>query len=72
VVDTGPGIAQHHRDAVFRRFHRGAEHSAIPGHGIGLSLVAAIVRLHGFSLQIRNVGPGFDISINCGDSSDFA
>jgi signal transduction histidine kinase len=72
VVDTGPGIAQHHRDAVFRRFHRGAEHSAIPGHGIGLSLVAAIVRLHGFSLQIRNAGPGFDISINCGDSSDFA
>ena len=67
VIDTGPGIAQDNREAVFRRFHRGVGHSSIPGHGIGLSLVAAIVRLHGFSLQIKDGGSGFDISIVCGE-----
>ncbi len=71
VIDTGPGIAQDDREAVFRRFHRGLGHSSVPGHGIGLSLVAAIVRLHGFSLQIRDEGPGLDISILCGDHSAF-
>jgi hypothetical protein len=47
-------------------------HSAIPGQGIGLSLVAAIAHLHRFSLQIRDGGPGFDISIVCGDRSALA
>ena len=65
ISDTGPGISADERSAVLRRFHRGQQNSATPGHGIGLSLVAAITRLHGFHLQIFDAKPGCDIVIVC-------
>ncbi len=65
VADTGPGIPQDQREAVLRRFHRGADHAATDGHGIGLSLVAAIVRLHRFDLEIGDAHPGCEMVIAC-------
>jgi signal transduction histidine kinase len=65
VADTGPGIQHSEREAVLRRFHRGPQHKAVQGHGIGLALVAAIVRLHGFSMQIEDAAPGCDVTIFC-------
>jgi signal transduction histidine kinase len=65
IVDTGPGIGLTDRDAVLRRFHRGSGQSRVAGHGIGLTLVAAIVRLHGFTLHINDVPAGCDIEIRC-------
>jgi len=42
-TDTGPGISEHERDAVLRRFYRSDKRSEnTPGVGLGLNLVAAI------------------------------
>ncbi len=57
VVDNGPGIAPSERNSVTRRLYRGDETRQQPGNGLGLSLVAAIARLHGFALTIE-AGPG--------------
>lgn len=50
VLDSGPGIPAAERAAVFRRFYRVDENNAQGGFGLGLSIVAAIVSLHGFKL----------------------
>jgi signal transduction histidine kinase len=53
VIDSGPGIRTSEREAVLQRFYRGSFSSnGVPGSGLGLSIVAAIVKLHGFKLQI--------------------
>ncbi|TWD51923.1 HAMP domain-containing sensor histidine kinase [Pseudomonas sp. SJZ131] len=52
VLDSGPGIALAERDAVFRRFYRAEGGNQQSGFGLGLSIVAAIVSLHGFSLDV--------------------
>ena len=57
VADTGPGIPEAERGAVTRPFYRSDKSRNTPGSGLGLSLVAAIVKLHGFALSI-GAGPG--------------
>jgi signal transduction histidine kinase len=57
VKDTGPGIPEAEREAVMRRFYRSDKSRNTEGLGLGLSLVAAIVKLHGFRLTI-SAGPG--------------
>jgi signal transduction histidine kinase len=57
VHDSGPGIAAAERDLVARRFYRSDKSRSDPGLGLGLSLVAAIVKLHGFRFAI-SAGPG--------------
>jgi signal transduction histidine kinase len=52
VKDTGAGISELERDAVLRRFYRSDKLRNAPGFGLGLNLVAAIVKLHGFRLTI--------------------
>jgi signal transduction histidine kinase len=52
VKDTGSGISEHERDAVLRRFYRSDRIRHTSGLGLGLNLVAAIVRLHGFRFTI--------------------
>lgn len=58
VSDTGPGIPEEEREAVFRRFHRIDKCRNAPGSGLGLSLVAAVAKLHGFDLVIEDARPG--------------
>lgn len=65
VRDTGPGIAPAEREAVLKRFHRSDRSRHIEGSGLGLSLVAAIIKLHGFSLQILDAEPGCLVKIFC-------
>ncbi|WP_315720799.1 MULTISPECIES: ATP-binding protein [unclassified Bradyrhizobium] len=62
VTDTGPGIGEGEREAVLRRFYRSDKMRHTPGMGLGLSLVAAIVKLHGFRLTIHP-GPGGRVEI---------
>jgi signal transduction histidine kinase len=57
VRDTGPGIAAEEREQVGRRFYRSDKSRRDPGVGLGLSLVNAIVKLHGFRFAIAP-GPG--------------
>jgi signal transduction histidine kinase len=65
VADTGPGIPPAERAAVLKRFYRADPSRHIEGSGLGLSLVAAILRLHGFWLRMQSVEGGFTIDIVC-------
>jgi signal transduction histidine kinase len=64
VRDTGPGIPEIEREAVTRRFYRSDKSRRTEGLGLGLSLVAAIVKLHGFHLEIA-AGSGCTVEIVC-------
>jgi signal transduction histidine kinase len=64
VKDTGTGISEHERDAVLRRFYRSDKAGHTSGLGLGLNLVAAIVKLHGFRFTIRP-GSGCVVEIAC-------
>lgn len=66
VTDSGPGISEHEREAVLRRFYRSDKIRNTPGVGLGLNLVAAIVKLHGFRLAIYP-GRGGRMEIACPD-----
>ena len=52
VLDSGPGIPAAERASVFQRFYRVDESDQHGGFGLGLSIVAAIINLHGFKLDV--------------------
>jgi signal transduction histidine kinase len=54
VADDGPGIAPEDRDRVLERFVRLESARSTPGAGLGLSLVAAVARLHKGGLHLRD------------------
>jgi len=68
VRDSGPGISEDERDAVTQRFYRSDKSRRSEGVGLGLSLVAAIVKLHGFQFTISS-GPGCVAQIVCAPSA---
>jgi signal transduction histidine kinase len=65
VADTGPGIPPAEREAVLKRFYRSDKSRRIVGSGLGLSLVAAIAKLHGFAISIGDAGPGCLVNLYC-------
>jgi signal transduction histidine kinase len=65
VQDDGPGVPQDERTAVLRRFYRSERDRLTPGSGLGLSIVAAIVRLHRFRLELQDAQPGLRAVIDC-------
>jgi signal transduction histidine kinase len=58
VRDYGPGIPEQELDKVSARFYRLDKARQLPGHGLGLSIVTAIVNLHGGTLVLENAAPG--------------
>jgi hypothetical protein len=58
VADSGPGIAESDRGRVLERFVRLEQSRSEPGSGLGLSLAAAIARLHGGELVLEDNHPG--------------
>jgi signal transduction histidine kinase len=64
VKDTGVGISEQERDAVLRRFYRSEKAGHTSGLGLGLNLVNAIVKLHGFRFTIVP-GSGCLVEIGC-------
>ncbi|MFT3726337.1 MAG: HAMP domain-containing sensor histidine kinase [Terricaulis sp.] len=54
VLDDGPGISPTDRDRVLERFVRLEGARTTPGAGLGLSLVAAVARLHRGGLHLRD------------------
>lgn len=58
VGDRGVGIPAEHRDHVLRRFVRLEASRSKPGSGLGLSMVAAVARLHGGRLELHDNRPG--------------
>jgi signal transduction histidine kinase len=66
VLDNGPGIPPAERGAVLQRFYRSEHGRDGPGFGLGLSIVAAIIRLHDFRLEISDNEPrGARLTIYC-------
>ena len=58
ISDDGSGIPAEQREQVFKRFYR-LEHSRYtPGNGLGLSLVAAVARLHDARIEMLDNAPG--------------
>ena len=58
VADSGPGIAPDDRARALQRFVRLEKSRSQPGSGLGLSLVAAVARLHGGSIRLEDNAPG--------------
>lgn len=56
VRDLGPGIGEAERRKIFAPFYRGAEtqRQALPGSGIGLSLVEKVAKVHGGSVKVES------------------
>ncbi len=63
VADNGPGIPADERDRVLQRFVRLEKSRSQPGSGLGLSLVAAVVRLHHGTLELGDGNPGLVVTI---------
>lgn len=63
VADRGPGIPEAERDKVLRRLYRLERSRTTPGHGLGLSLVAATARLHGAELTLMDNAPGLAVRL---------
>ncbi len=63
VKDTGPGIAAEKRDIVLERFVRLETSRTTSGNGLGLSLVRAVTRLHGATLELDHNNPGLSVSL---------
>jgi signal transduction histidine kinase len=59
VADTGVGVAEEDARQLFERFFRAstAVERQVPGVGLGLSIVKAIVELHGGTVEVASV-PG--------------
>jgi signal transduction histidine kinase len=68
VSDSGSGISEAEREAVTNRFYRSDKSRGTAGLGLGLSLVAAIVNLHGFRFTIAGC-PGCTAEIVCPQTS---
>jgi two-component system sensor histidine kinase TctE len=64
VEDNGPGIELSHRERVFERFYR-VLGSGQSGSGLGLSIVAEVVKRHGAEIKLEqgSNGAGTRISI---------
>jgi signal transduction histidine kinase len=63
VADNGPGIPQALRGEVFRRFYRADHSRSTPGSGLGLSLVQAVVQLHGATIDLLDNAPGLRVRL---------
>jgi signal transduction histidine kinase len=58
IADDGPGIPADQHEHVFKRFYRLEQSRYTPGNGLGLSLVAAVARLHGARIEMLENSPG--------------
>ena len=64
VTDRGPGVPAPERERVLGRFVRLEASRSEPGSGLGLSLVAAVARLHGGSLRLEDNEPGLRVILS--------
>ena len=62
VTDNGPGIPEADRERVLQRFVRLDTSRGTPGSGLGLSLVAAVAKLHDGRLTLADNDPGLRVS----------
>ena len=58
IADNGPGIPETERENVFRRFYRLDRSRSTAGNGLGLSMVSAIITMHGGEIDLHDNHPG--------------
>lgn len=63
VSDSGAGVPAPELNRVTKRFARLDRSRTTSGHGLGLSLVAAVAELHEGSLKLKDAGPGLSATI---------
>jgi signal transduction histidine kinase len=63
VWDTGPGVPEEVLPLLTERFFRVDRSRHLPGNGIGLSNISAIMKLHGGTLDVRNRHPGLEVRL---------
>ncbi len=63
IADDGPGIPASQHEQVFKRFYRLEQSRYTPGNGLGLSLVAAVARLHGARIEMCDNSPGLQFKL---------
>ncbi|MEO3427303.1 ATP-binding protein [Pelagibius sp. CAU 1746] len=63
VADSGAGIPAEDRARVLQRFVRLDASRGTPGSGLGLSLVAAVAKLHGGALTLEDNDPGLRVGL---------
>lgn len=63
VSDRGPGIPPDEREKALRRLYRLDRSRSTPGSGLGLSLVNAVVKLHGGTLVLQDNAPGLRVVV---------
>ena len=63
ITDDGPGIPADQHEHVFKRFYRLEQSRYTPGNGLGLSLVAAVARLHGARIEMCDNAPGLKVKL---------
>ena len=63
VADDGPGIPVNECQQVFKRFYRLERSRCTAGNGLGLSLVAAVARLHGARIEMADNAPGLKFKL---------
>ena len=61
IADHGPGIAAADRSRVLGRFVRLEGARSRPGSGLGLSLAAAVARMHGGAMRLEDNAPGLRV-----------
>lgn len=64
VSDSGPGIPKAEREKVLQRLYRLDRSRQTPGHGLGLSLVAAVAALHEADLTLDDNAPGLRVTVS--------
>ncbi len=70
IRDNGPGVLPHERDKIFKRFFRSAATDKMPGNGLGLSMAATIVEMHGLSLRLGEATDGACFEITSDSRTD--
>jgi signal transduction histidine kinase len=63
VADRGPGISPADRARVLDRFVRLEDSRSRPGSGLGLSLAAAVARMHGGTVDLEDNQPGLRVRL---------
>lgn len=64
VSDNGIGVSDREKEKVFRRLYRVEQSRNIAGYGMGLSIVRAIVRLHGGEVTLQDNEPGLKVLVS--------
>jgi len=58
ISDSGIGIPDDEKNQVFQRFYRVTKSRSLPGNGLGLSLVRAVVDMHRGVIRLSDARPG--------------